>query len=410
MDSQVTYFLNTLWVLVGAILVFIMHAGFSMVEVGMARSKNAANIAMKNVMTVAIGVIAYYLVGYGLMFGTDLGGIIGTSNFCLIGFSAAIQVSGINGFVFFFFEGIFCATCATIVSGAMAERTNFYAYLFFCAVAAAFIYPIMGHWIWADNGWLKEIVHFHDFAGGTAVHAIGGVCALVGAKMVGPRKGKYTKDGKVYAIPGHNLILATLGVLLLFFGWFGFNGASTFDATSDATYIAVVATFIGGAIGAVVSMFLTLIMFKKVDPGMVLNGILAGLVGVTAGADVLSPLGAVCVGAIAAACMTFMVGFVDTKLKIDDPVGAVSVHGVGGTIGTICVGLFSTETGLFYGHGFSSLGSQLLGLVVCLPLAALLSFITFKIADKIFGLRVDADSEIIGLDASEHGMSAYGDR
>ena len=409
MNETITYFLNTFWVLVGAILVFIMHAGFTLVEVGMTRSKNAANIAMKNVMTIAIGVIAYYLVGYGLMFGTDIGGIIGTDTFCLIGFSDAAQVSGVNGFVFFFFEGIFCATCATIVSGAMAERTNFYSYLFFCAIAAAFIYPIMGHWIWSDNGWLKNIVHFHDFAGGTAVHAIGGVCALVGAAMVGPRKGKYDKNGKINAIPGHNLIYATLGVLLLFFGWFGFNGSSTLDVTNNATYVALVATFLGGAIGAIVAAFLTFILYKKVDPGMVLNGILAGLVGVTPGADVLSPLGAICVGAIAAVCMTFMVGFVDKKLKVDDPVGAVSVHGVGGTVGTLCVGLFSTKTGLFYGHGFASLGSQFIGILVCLPLAALLSFITFKIADKIFGLRVSVDSEIIGLDTTEHGMSAYGD-
>ena len=409
MDSTTLYYLNTLWVLVGAILVFIMHAGFSMVEVGMSRAKNAANIAMKNVMTVAIGVVVYYLVGYGLMFGEDVGGIIGTSQFCLIGLSTSAEVAGVNGFVYFFFEGIFCATCATIVSGAMAERTNFYAYLFFCAVAAAFIYPIMGHWIWSADGWLNSVVGFHDYAGGLAVHGIGGTCALVGAKMVGARRGKYGKDGKIYAIPGHNLIYATLGVLLLFFGWFGFNGSSSLDITSEATYISEVATFIGGSVGGLATMFLTLILYRKVDPGMVLNGVLAGLVGVTPGADALSPLGALCVAVIAAVCMTLMIGVVDQKWHIDDPVGAISVHGVCGVVGTLCVGLFSMDSGLFYGHGVGQLGSQLIDCAVCVPLAAAATFVTFKIADKLFGLRVDPDSEIVGLDTSEHGMSAYND-
>nr|WP_317412480.1 ammonium transporter [uncultured Solibaculum sp.] len=408
MGAQTLYFLNTLWVVMGAILVFIMHAGFTFVECGMNRAKNAANIAMKNVMTVAVGVVVYFLVGYGLMFGTDVGGIIGTDNFCLVGFTSAAEMSGINGFVFFFFEGIFCATCATIVSGAMAERTNFNAYLFFCAISAAFIYPILGHWIWSDNGWLKAL-GFHDFAGGTAVHAIGGTCALIGAKLVGPRLGKYKKDGTSTAIPGHNFLFAALGVLLLFFGWFGFNGASSFDITSEATYIALVSTFLGGAVGALATMFLTMILYKKVDPGMVLNGILAGLVGVTAGADVLSPVGAIAVGAIAAVCMTFMVGFVDNKLKIDDPVGAVAVHGVGGTVGTIMIGFFSTQNGLFYGGGVHQLLMQLLGLAVCLPIAAGLAFLTFKAADKIFGLRIKPDHELVGLDMSEYKMSAYDD-
>jgi Amt family ammonium transporter len=409
MDSTTLYFLNTFWVLIGAILVFIMHAGFSLVEVGMARAKNAANIAMKNVMTVAIGVVAYYLIGYGLMFGTDLGGIIGTSNFCLIGYTMATEMNGINGFVFFFFEGIFCATCATIVSGAMAERTKFYAYLFFCFMAAAFVYPIMGHWIWAADGWLNKL-GLHDFAGGLAVHAIGGCCALVGAKMVGPRIGKYNRDGSANAIPGHNLIYATLGVLLLFFGWFGFNASSSLDITSSATYIAALSTFIGGCAGALTTMFMTIILYKEVDPGMVLNGILAGLVGVTPGADVLSPLASLAVGVIASVCMTLAVPFVDEKLRIDDPVGAVSVHGVGGTVGTLCVGLFSMETGLFYGGGVHQLLMQLLGVVVCLPVAALSTFLIFKLAGVLFhGIRVEAEEEIVGLDESEHGMSAYGD-
>lgn len=409
MDSTTLYILNTFWVLVGAILVFIMHAGFSLVEVGMARSKNAANIAMKNVMTVAIGVIAYYLIGYGLMFGTDVGGIIGTSNFCLIGFTAATQMSGINGFVFFFFEGIFCATCATIVSGAMAERTKFYAYLFFCFMAAAFMYPILGHWVWAESGWLN-VLGLHDFAGGCVVHAVGGCCALVGAKMVGPRIGKYNADGSANAIPGHNLMYATLGVLLLFFGWFGFNCSSSLDITSTGTYIAAVTTFIGGCAGALATMFATIVLYKKVDPGMVLNGILAGLVGVTAGADVISPVGAIIIGVICGVAMTLMVTFVDSTLKIDDPVGAVSVHGCSGTLGTLMVGLFSTETGLFYGGGIHQFLIQLLAVVCCLLVAGVSTFIIFKLAGLIFGgIRVTPEEEIIGLDTTEHGMSAYGD-
>lgn len=409
MDSTTLYYLNTLWVIVGACLVFIMHIGFSCVEVGMCRSKNAANIAMKNVMTVAIGVVVYFLVGYGFMFGTDAGHLIGLSNFCLVGLSSTAETAGVNGFVYFFFEGIFCATCATIVSGAMAERTNFFAYLFFCAVAASVIYPIMGHWIWTSDGWLN-ILGCHDYAGGLIVHALGGTCALVGAKMVGPRIGKYEKDGSANAIPGHNLIYATIGVLLLFFGWFGFNGASSLDVTAPATYISLVSTFIGGAIGGLTSALMTLGLYKKVDPGMVLNGILAGLVGVTPGADVFTPVASIIVGFLAAALMTLAVPFIDEKLKIDDPVGALSVHGVGGITGTLCVGLFSMDTGLFYGGGISQLLYQLAGLCTILPVGALLTFITFKIAGVLFhSIRVEAEDEIVGLDASEHGMSAYGD-
>lgn len=411
MDSTTLYFMNTFWTIMGAILVFIMHIGFSCVEVGMCRGKNAANIAMKNVMTVAIGVVVYFLLGYGFMFGTDAGHLIGLSNFCLtgIGPDTVMEAASVNNYVYFFFEGIFCATCATIVSGAMAERTNFYAYLFFCAIAASIIYPIMGHWIWSADGWLS-ILGCHDFAGGLIVHALGGTCALVGAAMVGPRIGKYNKDGTANAIPGHNLIYATVGVLLLFFGWFGFNGASSLDITAPATGISLVSTFIGGCIGGLTSAFMTLGLYKKVDPGMVLNGILAGLVGVTPGADVFSPIASVIVGFLAAAAMTLAVPFIDNKLRIDDPVGALSVHGVGGITGTLCVGLFSMDTGLFYGHGISQLLYQLAGLCTILPVGALLTFITFKIAGILFhGIRVEAEDELIGLDAAEHGMSAYGD-
>lgn len=409
MDSTTLFFLNTLWCIVGSCLVFIMHIGFSCVEVGMCRAKNAANIAMKNVMTVAIGVLVYFLFGYGFMFGNDAGHLIGLSNFCLVGVPVDGVTAGVNAYVYFFFEAIFCATCATIVSGAMAERTNFYAYLFFCAIAASVIYPIMGHWIWTSDGWLS-VLGCHDFAGGLIVHALGGTCAFVGAKMVGARAGKYEKDGFTNAIPGHNLMYATIGVLLLWFGWFGFNGASTLDVTADATGISLVSTFIGGAIGGLTSAAMTLALYKKVDPGMVLNGILAGLVGVTPGADVFSPVASIVVGFLAAALMTLAVPFVDNKLKIDDPVGALSVHGVGGITGTLCVGLFSMDTGLFYGHGISQLLYQLAGVCTILPIGALLTYITFKIAGVLFhGIRVSAEDELIGLDDAEHGMSAYAD-
>lgn len=409
MDSTTLYYMNTLWVIVGACLVFIMHIGFSCVEVGMCRSKNAANIAMKNVMTVAIGVVVYYLIGYGFMFGTDAGHFIGLSQFCLAGLSPTDATAGVNGYVYFFFEGIFCATCATIVSGAMAERTNFFAYLFFCAVAASVIYPVMGHWIWSGDGWLN-MLGCHDYAGGLIVHALGGTCAFVGAKMVGPRMMKYNPDGSANAIPGHNLMYATIGVLLLFFGWFGFNGSSSLDVTAPATGISLVSTFIGGAAGGLTSAFMTLGLYKRVDPGMVLNGILAGLVGVTPGADVFTPFASLIVGIIAAALMTLAVPFVDEKLKIDDPVGALSVHGVGGITGTLCVGLFSMENGLFYGGGVHQLLMQVVGIVAILPLGALLTYITFKIAGVLFhGIRVTAEDEVIGLDETEHGMSAYGD-
>ncbi len=409
MDSTTLFFLNTLWCIVGSCLVFIMHIGFSCVEVGMCRSKNAANIAMKNVMTVAIGVVVYFLLGYGFMFGADAGHFIGLSGFCMMGVPADGVTAGVSAYAYFFFEAIFCATCATIVSGAMAERTNFYAYLFFCAIAASVIYPIMGHWIWTSDGWLS-ILGCHDFAGGLIVHALGGTCAFVGAKMVGPRIGKYEKDGTANAIPGHNLMYATIGVLLLWFGWFGFNGASTLDVTADGTGISLVSTFIGGAVGGLTSAFMTLALYKKVDPGMVLNGILAGLVGVTPGADVFTPVASIAVGFLAAAAMTLAVPFVDEKLKIDDPVGALSVHGVGGITGTLCVGLFSMDTGLLYGHGISQLLYQLAGVCTILPVGAVMTYLTFKVAGILFhGIRVGAEEEIIGLDESEHGMTAYGD-
>ena len=402
MDSNMIYILNTMWTLIAAILVFIMHAGFSLVEVGFTQSKNAVNIIMKNFITVCIGVLSFYVVGYALMYGGQTGSIIGTTGFFLI--NTPDTVSGISFEVYFFFQAIFCATCATIVSGAMAERTKFYAYIAFCIIATCFIYPFLGRSIWG-GGFLQQL-GFIDFAGGTAVHALGGVAALIGASLVGPRMGKY-KNGKAKAIPGHNIPLGALGVLILWFGWFGFNPGSTLDITSPVTAHAAVTTLLGGAAGTVSSMVFSAIRYKNPDAGLSLNGALAGLVGVTAGASVISYTGALIIGLIAGILMVLSVETLDTKFHIDDPVGAVSVHGVCGTLGTIGIGLFSTENGLFYGGGVHQLLLQLIGLILTLGIGAILFYITFKLIDKTIGLRVDEDEEATGLDTMEHGISAY---
>ncbi len=405
MNSDITFVLNSMWTLIAAILVFIMHAGFSLVEVGFTQSKNAVNIIMKNFVTICIGVISFYLVGYAFMYGGEAGSLIGTTGFCLIG--APKETAGISFEVYFFFQAIFCATCATIVSGAMAERTKFFAYIVFCIIATSIVYPLIGRLIW--GGGFLQSMGFLDFAGGTAVHAIGGVAALIGAKMVGARDGKYRK-GKVNVIPGHNIPLGALGVLILWFGWFGFNPGSTLDITSPVTSHAAITTLFGGAAATLSSMIFSTIKYKNPDSGLTLNGALAGLVGVTAGASVISYAGALIIGAIAGILMILCVELLDQKLRIDDPVGAISVHGLCGTLGTLAIGLFSTnETslGLFYGGGFKQLGIQALGLVVCLSLAAILFYITFKVIDLTIGLRVDMDEEFKGLDTMEHGVSAY---
>ncbi|WP_461207389.1 ammonium transporter [Clostridium sp. DL1XJH146] len=399
---DVNFYLNSMWVLIAAILVFLMHAGFAMVEVGFTQSKNAVNIIMKNFITVSVGVIGFFFVGYGIMYGTDFHSIFGIDNFMIVNLPE--QIAGISGNVFFFFQAIFAATCATIVSGAMAERTKFSSYIVFCVVATTLIYPLVGHWIW--GGGFLAAMGFRDFAGGTAVHAVGGFAALVGAYLVGPREGKY-KNGKVKAIPGHNIPLGALGVLILWFGWFGFNPGSTLDITSPLTAHAAITTILGGASATISSMVVSAIKYKKPDAGLTLNGALAGLVGVTAGASMISFIGAICIGIIAGIIMLFSVEFIDTKLKIDDPVGAISVHGVCGTFGTLAIGLFATDGGLFYGGGVNLLGTQFLGVLICAVTVVILSCITFKIIDKTIGLRVASHEEVRGLDAVEHGISAY---
>ncbi|MCY6957485.1 ammonium transporter [Clostridium brassicae] len=399
---EMNYVLNSMWVLIAAILVFLMHAGFAMVEVGFTQSKNAVNIIMKNFVTVAIGVIGFFLIGYGIMYGKSLAGIFGTNGFMLI--NSPQKYGKISFEVFFFFQAIFAATCATIVSGAMAERTKFSSYIVFCIVSTTLIYPLIGHWIWG-GGFLSKL-GFVDFAGGTAVHAVGGIAAFVGARLVGARDGKYKKD-KINVIPGHNIPLGALGILILWFGWFGFNPGSTLDITSPLTAHAAITTLLGGATATISSLIFSTIRYEKPDAGLTLNGALAGLVSVTAGASLISYLGAIIIGTVAGIIMILSVEFIDTKLKIDDPVGAISVHGVCGIIGTIDVGLFSTNSGLLYGGGFKLLTIQIVGVIICAITVLVLAKITFIIIKNIIGLRVDIHEEVNGLDTMEHGISAY---
>lgn len=399
---------DTIWVLIGAFLVFSMQPGFAMVETGFTRAKNAANIVMKNVMDMCLGSIVFWIIGFGLMFGTDIGGFIGTPDFFVQGDYGASYPST----VYFIFQTMFCATAATIVSGAMAERTNFLVYCIYSVVISAFIYPISGHWIWG-GGWLAQM-GFHDFAGSTAVHMVGGVASLIGARMIGARIGKYNEDGSVNAIPGHSIPLGALGVFLLWFGWFGFNGASTVCATGDDVLTSIGSIFIttnmAAAAGATATMIYTWVRYGKPDVSMTLNGVLAGLVAITAGCDMVSPAGALIIGLAAGVLVVASVEFFDQTLKIDDPVGAISVHGVCGAFGTIATGLFALDGGLLYGGGTDFLLIQILGVAVVAVYVAVAMTIIFKVLDKIFGLRVSEEEEIKGLDMEEHGLlSSYAD-
>jgi Amt family ammonium transporter len=391
--------LNNVWILICATLVFLMHAGFACVEAGMTQSKNTANIIMKNFMTIAIGSLCYYIIGYSIMYGPSIGGIIGTPGFGISGGGA----DGVSLNVFWFFQAVFAATCATIVSGAVAERMKFAVYLGFCLVMCAVIYPVTGHWIWG-GGWLSSL-GFTDFAGSTAVHAIGGFSALVGAKLVGARNGKYPHRGTVKTIPGHSIPLGALGVLLLWFGWFGFNAGSGLNASSDIGLVAV-NTILAGAAGALAAMGLSFLRQKHADVPLTLNGCLAGLVGITAGCASVQPWAAIVIGILSGVVMLFAVDLFDRRLKIDDPVGAISVHGITGAFGTICVGLFATDGGILYGGGML-LPVQILGVIACGSFAMLISFIYFSIVKRLIGLRVRKDEEIAGLDSTEHKVSAY---
>ena len=399
--------LDTIWTLLGAVLVFFMQAGFAMVETGFTRAKNAGNIIMKNLLDFAIGTVVFWFIGFGLMFAGD-GALIGGLDL----FISGDYSSSIPTFTFVIFQTVFCATSATIVSGAMAERTKFSSYCIYSLIISALIYPISGHWIWG-GGFLSQL-GFHDFAGSTAVHMVGGIAALVGAKILGPRIGKYSKDGKAHAIPGHSLTLGALGVFILWFCWFGFNGCSTVSMTGDEILLSAsnifMTTNIAAASSTIVAMIVTWIKYKKPDVSMTLNGSLAGLVAITAGCDMVSPAGAFFIGVISGFVVVFAVEFIEKKLKIDDPVGAISVHGVCGALGTILTGLFALDGGLFYGGGFKFLGTQILG-VLCVILWVLVTMtLVFLAIKKTVGLRVSAEEEILGLDKLEHGLeSSYAD-
>ena len=400
---------NTIWVLFGAAMVFFMQAGFSMCEAGFTRAKNTGNILMKNLMDFCIGTPAFWLVGFGLMFGAG-SGVIGTFDPLIGGDYSHILPAGVPLWAFVIFQTVFCATSATIVSGAMAERTKFSAYCIYSAAISLLIYPVSGHWIWG-GGWIAQM-GFHDFAGSTAVHMVGGVCALIGAKILGSRIGKYDKNGKPQAILGHNLSFAALGVFILWFCWFGFNGASTVGMDSDALMDTAGRVFfntnMAAAVACCTTLLFTWIRYKKPDVSMTYNAALAGLVGITAGCDAVSPVGAAVIGIICGILIVLAVEFFDKIAKIDDPVGAVSVHCVCGATGTILTGLFATgvttEAGLFYGGGVHLLAVQAAGVVS----VAVVITIVFLAIKYTIGLRADAEDEIAGLDVSEHGLlTAY---
>jgi len=393
--------LDFVWTLVAAFLVFLMQAGFAMVETGFTRAKNAINIMMKNLMDFSVGSLAYWAMGFGLMFGVS-NGWFGHSGFFFSDFASDKDPWL---FAFWMFQVVFAATAATIVSGAMAERTKYVSYLIYSAVISAIIYPVFGSWAWGNlykgSGWL-EAMGFIDFAGSTVVHSVGGWAALAGAIALGPRLGKYGPDGKPRAIPGHSLTLAALGVFILWFGWFGFNPGSTTAGIADIARIAV-NTNLSAAAGAVLAMFTSWFIFKKPEVGMTLNGALAGLVGITAPCANVSPASSVLIGAIAGVLVVFSVLFFD-RIRVDDPVGAVSVHGVCGAWGTLAAAIFN-ETGFTA----KQLGVQVTGIVACFVWTFVTAFILFKVISLVVGLRVTKEEEIEGLDYSEHGGSAYPD-
>jgi len=411
--------LNTVWMLLAAMLVFFMQPGFALVEAGFTRSKNTANILMKNLVDFMVCSILFWFIGFGLMFG--VGNVFGTPHLFDLDAMDNIIQNGLPIEGFLIFQTVFCATSATIVSGAMAERTKFSMYLAYTIAISVLIYPVSGHWTWG-GGWLSNAdpdsfmmsvfgYTFHDFAGSTVVHSVGGWIALVGAAILGPRLGKYGKDGKSKAIPGHNLTLACLGVFILWFGWFGFNPGSQLAAAGYGDQTAISHVFLTTNLAACTGGFLALLVswikYGKPSLSLTLNGILAGLVGVTAGCDLISPMGAALIGAICGTVMIFAVEFIEHRLKIDDPVGASSVHGVCGSLGTILTGLFAVEGGTFYGGGFGFLGAQIFGVIIVGGWAALMGYIIFKVLDKVHGLRVPARIEEEGLDIYEHGESAY---
>lgn len=404
---------NVVWVLVASILVYFMQAGFALCEAGLTRAKNTGNILMKNMMDFCIGTPCFWFIGFGLMF-YGKGALVGGLDFLIRGDYSFLGLD-IPIWVYVLFQTVFCATAATIVSGSMAERTNFKAYCLYSAAISLLVYPISGHWIWG-SGWLATM-GFHDFAGSTCVHMVGGATACLGAWMLGPRIGKYDKAGKAHAIPGHNLTACALGVFILWFCWFGFNGGSSLSVSTDGTMaltgLICVNTNLAAAVATCATMIFTWLRYGKPDVSMTFNGALAGLVAITAGCDSVSPVGAFMIGLVSGILVVLSVEFFDNIAKIDDPVGAVSVHMVNGMWGTLAVGLLSNGNngvgvGLFYGGGLRQFGVQVLGVGSVLVYVLVIMFIVFKIIDKTIGLRVPAEVEIDGLDIHEHGLaSAY---
>ncbi len=413
--EEVALSLDTVWMLLAAMLVFFMQPGFALVEAGFTRTKNTANILMKNFVDFFTGSLLFFFTGFGIMFANDGAGFMGTPNF----FDLSFFDMGLPTEGFLIFQTVFAATAATIVSGAMAERTKFSHYLLYTIFITGIIYPVSGHWTWgggflmASGGWLENLTGatFHDFAGSTIVHSVGGWIALVGACIVGPRIGKYGKDGKSKAIPGHNLTFASLGVFILWLGWFGFNPGSQLAASGLENRVAISHVFLttnlaasGGGIAALLTAWAR---YGKPSLSLTLNGVLAGLVAITAGCDAVSPVGAIIIGLLAGIGMVFSVEFIDRVLKIDDPVGASSVHGVCGLLGTILTGLFATDGGLFYGGGANLLMAQIVGALVIGAWAVGAGFVLFKGLNMLSGIRVSRRVEEEGLDIYEHGETVY---
>ncbi len=398
--------LNAIWILIASILVIFMNAGFGMLETGFCRQKNAVNILTKNLIVFAIATIGYWAIGFSLMFGQG-SPFLGLGGWFLSGEPATYGLDpfpvGLPIPVFFLFQVAFAGTAATIVSGAVAERIKFVDFLVFSLIITGISYPITGHWVWGSNGWLGGL-GFSDFAGSTVVHSVGGWAALVGAAILGPREGKY-RDGRTNAIPGHNMSIATLGCLILWIGWFGFNPGSELAANQNVPFIAVT-TNLAAAAGGIAATFTSWFKDGKPDLSMVINGILAGLVGITAGCNGVNYWGAVIIGVIAGVIVVFSVSFFDS-IKIDDPVGATSVHLVCGIWGTLAVGLFNTETGLLFGGGIQQLINQIIGIVAIGAFTVIFSAIVWMILKSTLGLRVTPEEEIEGLDIGEHGMEAY---
>lgn len=406
--------IDTVWVLIAAFLVFFMQAGFGMVEAGFIRAKNSCNILTKNFLDFCIASLTFFLVGYAFMFGKDVAGVIGTSGFALD--SNSLNPSGVPLWAFWLFQCAFCGAAATIVAGAMAERMKFPAYLIYTTVISAIVYPIIGHWVWG-GGWLAQ-KGFQDFAGSTVVHATGGWAAFIGAWLLGARIGKYAPDGSARALPGHNIPLAALGVFILWFGWFGFNPGSTLSVTGEgmAALASRVAlnTNMAAAAGAVSAMLAVWVLYGKPDLSMAMNGALAGLVAITAGCAFVEPWAAIVIGLVGGVLVVLGVVMLD-KLRIDDPVGAVPVHGLNGLWGTLAIGLFGNSevnsalpnNGLFYGGGLTQLGIQALGTFTCIAFTLVTMGLLFFTIKKTVGLRVSRDEELRGLDIGEHGMEAY---